>query len=109
MSEIEPTVRETRYEVSLLPEDNINAHTWMVAVEYRGRGRWAVLHHGYCLGTDGEWSYESMPSGREDEWLAMHRFDLDTALRLAKEHAPKLTINGMTAADVLARTRKDNT
>ena len=41
------------------------------------------------------------PSGREDDWLATHRFDLDTALNLAKEAAPKLTTNGFTVADAL--------
>lgn len=105
MSDVpEPTVRVTRYEVSCLPQDNINAHHFTITVEWRGDDRWAVLHHGFCLGADGEWDDEPRPSSREDDWLETHRFDLDTALILAKREAPKLTINGLTAADVLART-----
>src|SRR5258708_24235279 len=29
----------------------------------------SVLHSGQCLGTDGEWDWESIPSDRSDEWL----------------------------------------
>src|SRR5690606_407223 len=66
MSDVpEPTVRVTRYEVSCLPQDNINAHHFTITVEWRGDDRWAVLHHGFCLGADGEWDYEPRPSSRE--------------------------------------------
>lgn len=99
----EPTVRVTRYEVSCVPPDNIDAPHFTVAVEYRGRDLWAVVRMGECLGTDGEWDFEPRPSSREDDWLDTHRFDLDTALRLAKEVAPELTVNGFTVADVLAK------
>ena len=98
-----PRVRATRFEVSLLPEDDINYPFYAVAVEDRGAGRWAVVRHRQCLGVDGEWSWESIPSEREDEWLAAHRFDLDTALRLAREAAPGVTVNGITAVEVLRR------
>lgn len=97
------TVRPTRYEVSCIPEDNVNARHFTLKVEYRGRGLWAVTDGVDCLSESGEWSYERIPSNREDEWLAAHRFDLDTALRLAKEAAPKMTVNGHTVAHVLAR------
>lgn len=40
---------------------------------------------------------------REDDWLAAHRFDLDTALKLAREAAPHVTVNGRTVADALTR------
>jgi hypothetical protein len=102
----EPAVRPTRYEVSCLPEDNINAHHFTILVEHRGGDRWAVKDGFYCLGTDGDWEYESIPSERTDEWLATHRFDLDTALRLAKEAAPEMTANGWTVADVLSRAKE---
>ncbi|MET9222376.1 hypothetical protein ABZX65_26930 [Streptomyces sp. NPDC003300] len=97
------TVRPTRFEVSLLPEDDINYPVFVVAVEARGRGRWAVIRHRKCLGANGEWSYESIPSEREDEWLDAHRFDLETAKRLAIEAAPGISVNGMTAAQAVAR------
>ncbi len=99
----EPTVRATRYEVSCLPPDNINAHHFSITVEWRGRDRWAVCRFKECLGTDGEWDYEPMSSSREDDWLATHRFGLDEALELAKTAAPLMTVNGLTVADVLAR------
>lgn len=99
----EPTVRTTRYEVSCLPLDDIDAPHFTIAVEWRGEGQWAVLRLGSCLGADGSWDYESRPSSREDDWKTTHRFDLDTALALAVEHAPKLTVNGHSVADVLAR------
>ncbi len=99
----EPTVRATQYDVCCLPEDNINHGVYAITVEYRGRNLWAVKRFGQCLSTDGEWDYESRPSEREDEWLAAHRFDLDAALRLAKEQTPKVTVNGFSAADALAR------
>jgi hypothetical protein len=99
----EPIVRATRYEVSCLPEDEWDAHLWDIAVEDRGGSRWAVTHHGKCLGRDGLWSCESIPSERRDEWLAEYRFDLDEALELAKRQAPIVKINGFTAADYLAR------
>ena len=100
----EPTVQATRYEVSLLPEGDVNRLLYTINVEYRGGDRWAVVRHRQCMNALGEWSWESVPSEREDEWLAEHRFDLDAALRLAKEHAPKVTVNGRTAVDACRRT-----
>jgi hypothetical protein len=100
MTVIEPRV--TEYTACALPEDNINAGSFAITVVYRGRGLWAVSRLGRCLGSDGEWDFESVPSERRDEWLATHRFDEATALRLAVEQAPKVTVNGWTVAAVLA-------
>lgn len=100
----EARVRPTRYEVSCLPADDINAHCFTVGVEWRGGDRWAVTRYSQCLGRDGAWSYESIPSERRDDWLAGHRFSLDEALILAKEHAPKVRVNGWTVAQALAVT-----
>lgn len=99
----EPTERVTRYEVSCLPPDNINAYHFTITVEWRGGDLWAVLHHGYCLGADGEWDYEPRPSSREDDWLETHRFTLGIALMLAKQEAPKIRVNGHTVAEALRR------
>lgn len=98
------SVMATEYTVCALPEDYIYAHSFAITVAYRGRGLWAVSRHRMCLGTDGKWDWESIPSERTDEWLATHRFDLDTALALAKQEAPKITVNGFSVADVLSRT-----
>lgn len=99
----EPAVRTTAYAVSCVPEDNINAWHFTVKVEYRGRGLWAVTDGIGCFNIDGDRSYESTTSERRDEWLAEHRFELDTALALAKRVAPLLRVNGYSVADVLAR------
>lgn len=57
--------------------------------------------------TAAPWDYEMRPSEREDEWLATHRFDEAIALRLAKEAAPHVTVNGRTVADALAQQRTE--
>lgn len=100
----EPTVRATRYEVSLLPADDINYHLYAINIEDRGADRWAVIRYGSCLAADGTWSYELRPSSREDDWLATHRFTLAEALRLAKAAAPRVIVNGITAVEAYRRT-----
>lgn len=97
----EPIVQATRYTVNCLPE-GVDSHAFEITVEYRGQDRWAVTRHGRCLGTDGTWDHELRPSEREDDWLSTHRFDLDTALGLAREAAPHVRVNGFTVADALA-------
>lgn len=92
-----PRVEITQYLVTVFPGPSINSPVYDVTVERRAPGRWAVCRLSRCLGADGVWDYEPNPSSREDDWLAAHRFDLDTALRLAAEAAPKVTVNGMTA------------
>jgi hypothetical protein len=99
----EPFVQATRYEVSLLPADDINRSVFTIDVEFRGGDRWAVVRHRQCLNAEGEWSWESLPSEREEEWLAEHRFDLDTAQQLAKKAAPHLIVNGRSALEVYLR------
>jgi hypothetical protein len=105
-----PYVQMTRYEVSLLPPGDINRRYFTLYVEARGDDSWAVTN-GFreCLDATGEWSHESLPSGRADEWLATHRFDLSAALRLAKKHAPLMTINGITAVEALRRSTVEAT
>ena len=96
------TATPTAYQVSCLPIDHAAARHLSVWVKWRGENRWAVTDGGMrCLSRNGEWGFEPQTSSRTDEWIAAHRFDFDTALRLAKEAAPHLTINGLTVADVL--------
>ncbi len=90
----------SRYTVSVLPADHDAARHFTITVEHRGRDRWAVCHLGRCLSAGGGWSDEPRPSDATDEWLDGHRFDLDTALRLAEQAAPGLVCNGRTAAEV---------
>lgn len=96
------TVHPVGYQVSCLPLDHRAARHLSVWVKWRGRGLWAVTDDGgRCLNANGEWVWEPQVSSRTDAWIAGHRFDLDTALRLAKEAAPHLTVNDLTVADVL--------
>lgn len=101
----EVIVQITRYEVSVLPETDINRSVYTINVENRGHDRWAVVRHSRCMNAKGDWSWESVPSEREEEWLAEHRFNRMTALELAKWAAPRITVNGRTAAEVWQRTR----
>lgn len=97
----------TRYAVSGLPPDDPESATWGLAVEYRatpGKRSWAVCFGGHqCLSRKGEWEYEPSPSNRTPRWLGQHRFTFDEAMEWARRLAPKITVNGLTAADVLAR------
>lgn len=118
MAEIpEPEVRITRYEVSCLPPDYPDANVFTLTVEWRGEDRWAVRRGGAIYDAEGNrsWGYV-WEDGREpvtaeervsyqqgyDAWMASHRFDLDTALGVAKKVAPLLTVNGWTVERVLA-------
>ena len=101
----EPIVTPTRYQVTCIPEsvNPLESDLFAITVEYRGHGLWAVLKRRECLSKSDEWDYEPLPSSREDDWLAEHRFDLDTALERAKHHAPLVKINGHTVESVLAK------
>ncbi|MDG4799033.1 hypothetical protein [Micromonospora sp. WMMD980] len=106
MSETNPPVahaRLTEMTFCALPEDNINHDIYAVTVTWRGGEQYAVKRHSQVLGADGEWDYEPSPSNRNDEWIATHRFDYDTACRLAMEACQHITVNGLTVADALAR------
>lgn len=97
-------VQITEYEVSILPEGDINRPLYTINVSYRGEGRWAAVRHHACLNSKGEWSYELRPSEREDDWLAEHRFNRMTALELARKAAPQIVVNGQTATEAYQRT-----
>lgn len=56
------------------------------AAQMDGTYLWAVRRDGNCLGLDGHWSYEPLPSSRGDEWLALHRFPTaQAAIRALKQ------------------------
>jgi hypothetical protein len=97
------TTQITRYDVSCLPEGHVDRYVFTVTVEYRGKGRWAVCWLRDCADRNGVLDFEPIPSGREDEWLDSHRFDLDTALDIAVHVATQLKVNGWTVPAVLAR------
>jgi hypothetical protein len=106
-------VRPRSFEVTIWPEemqDEINAGTWCLTVAYRGGNLWGVFRGAgsgnVCLGRDGTWSF-----GRPDDagdpgaWVRNYRFTMAGALSLAREWAPKMRTNFMTAAEALERDR----
>jgi hypothetical protein len=95
-------VTTTEWSVNCLPEDDPERSNWTITVKYRGRGLWAIKHGAFCLSKAGEWDYEMLPSELTDDWLADHRFDQETAIELARKHAPSITVNGLTPAGLLA-------
>jgi hypothetical protein len=103
----EATVLATEYSVNCVPEDDINGHVFEIRVQYRGAGRYAVIRGGdMCLGADGTWDFGVKEYDRGDDWLNAHRFDLETALDLAKQQARLVTVNGHTVTDALAMQKK---
>lgn len=103
MTDIKPVV--VAYSVCAMPDDHIDHHLFELKVEqtHSQLNTWAVRWMGRCLDADGGWDYEPLPSSREDDWLAAHRFDLETALAIAVKAAPSITVNGWTPATALAR------
>lgn len=99
-----PKVHVNRYTVSCLPPTNPLAVHFKLAVSERMPDKWAVTNiTGECLSADGQWDPELNASQRPDGWDLTHRFDLATALRLAKAEAPMVIVNGVTVAEALAR------
>lgn len=105
------TQHVTEVTVSVLPVGHIERETWGLKVVYRGHAyeprddgdRYAVKHLSRCLTADGGWEMEPIPSERDDDFIARTRFGYVEAIRRATEQAPHVRVNGMTAADVLAR------
>lgn len=98
-----PMVRPVQYEVSCLSENDPARRHYTLRVVHKGSEKWAVTDGPLSLGAGGEWDYER---GEGPEWLKEHRFDLATALDLARKHAPEVELNDQTVRDVLARRRK---
>jgi hypothetical protein len=87
-----PSAMVTEYRVSCLPNGHrIRRHFEIEVRHWRG-DLWLVRHACYYLTVPGEWS--------PDYQQAVHA-DLDSALRLARQEAPKITVNGFTVADAL--------
>jgi hypothetical protein len=101
----------TSYAVSCVPEDHVDAYHFTLKVEYRPGGRWVLMGGSRFLSRTDTWSrgyywteqdFAGAKAGRE-AWLAEHWHDENTALELARKHAPLMTVNGYTVASVLAR------
>ncbi|MET7795705.1 hypothetical protein [Streptomyces decoyicus] len=87
----------TRYEVSVLPADDINRRYFVLFVELTRRGAWVITdgHGGYDR--DGGWT-----PGRDS---GIEYADVEEALALARRLAPALAVNGHTATDAYRRTQ----
>lgn len=97
-------VHVSRYTVSCLPRSHPLAVHFTLAVAETVPGRWTITNlFGECLSADSRWDPYLTPSLRPDGWDLTHRFDLPAALRLAKAEAPRLTANGVTVTEALAR------
>lgn len=62
------------YVIDLSPRESVRIER---AVQIAGPAKWAVRLHGDCLNRTGEWEWEPMPSGRDDDFLERCRFDTD--------------------------------
>lgn len=79
------------------PHDRDAVRYFAVRVVWRGGNRWAVTHMADCWSLDG-WQYESMPSSRTEEFLAISRFPLEEAVAIARNVVDSISINGSTWA-----------
>lgn len=93
-------VQLTCVAVSPLPIEHPDWEMYAIKVQWRGNDVWAVTRGRQCLNRDGEWEWEPLLSNGSEEFLARCRFDYDTALRLAVDAAPKVRINGRSAAEI---------
>ena len=101
-------VRATHYQVSLVPENLADRRWYTIHVHYHGRGKWIVYveRHNpaasvpdlHWLEADGTWA-----TSDDQSLFDVPEYDLETALRLAQEAAPKVTVGSLTAAEVVAR------
>lgn len=99
-----PWVLCTEHRVCAVPRSVPSWQAWSLKVVWRSENRWAVADgFGRCLSRDGEWSWESSPSERTEEWIAEHRFDLDTAMALAISACEHVEVNGFTPEQEVAR------
>ena len=104
----EPQVQATHYEVTLVPREQANGRWYIVHVAHHGRGKWIVYREHCelgetkselrCLAADGTWFVPEDPF-----WFSAPAYDLETALRLAREAAPKVMVGSLTAAEAVAR------
>lgn len=88
-----PTVQPTEYTISALPEHHHEYHLFALRVRRRAGDHWHVEHVGYTLTEDGDWAH---PRSEPDTW------GYDEAIRRGLAAATTVTVNGFTAADVLA-------
>lgn len=66
--------------------DDHGTSSYDITVELRSTNRWAICYGRSCWDIrENEFIYESMPSGRTEDYIKNTRFSLDEALKLAEE------------------------
>ncbi|WP_328436935.1 hypothetical protein OHA71_06555 [Streptomyces sp. NBC_00444] len=93
----------TQY-VCHLPKNHRDYRLYAIRLERRANGLWAATRGEECLNSDGGWEYELRNSDRagNQRWTKTHYFDFATIRRMANKAKPHVTVNGRSAADVLA-------
>lgn len=97
----EAVIRIAKYAVSCLPRAHRSYWHFTVWVVERAPNEWEVRADGTVHDADGNPIWGPLPLEDREAWHARHRFDLDTAVEIAKKIAPTLTVNGYTVADAL--------
>lgn len=91
----------TEYRVSAAPLDHDDGWRFALVVRWN-RGTWMVTDAAEpadYMGADGRWSWETPSERHAEGWRDAYRFDLPDALRIAREAAPKVRVNGRTWAE----------
>ncbi len=93
----------SEFVVSVYPDrESISWSSFAITVKDCGPHGWGVIRWSRCLNRAGEWVNQPGRDDRDEAWFAAHRFDLDTALQLARAAAPHLRSNGSTPAECWA-------
>ncbi len=95
----------TEYRVAPCPLNDPDARHFALivrAVKF-APDKWVVtdgFEPGGYMAPDGRWHWDVLPDagGWPDDWRDAYRYDLDAALRIAREAAPKQVVNGGTWA-----------
>ncbi|MEU3011089.1 hypothetical protein [Nocardia asteroides] len=93
MTAPDPIVTVTAYAVSCLPEGHPARRYYRLDVRRQGE-HWVIEQGGEYLALDGTWSTDPWPYETAESALAVAQF-----------HAPRLTVDGRTTADILGGAR----
>lgn len=87
MTDRPPTPIATRYTVSALPLDDINARHVSVYIDWRPEDRWVVtdgFQPAQFLDASGVWAYRDHDEMDYEAWRENFHHDFETASRLAQ-------------------------
>jgi hypothetical protein len=96
VDDLEVLVEVSHFDVSVLPEDDINRSSYTLKVQRNKYGKWHV--------TDGRLWYDIHGEGHVSRLSAAEYRDAVGALTLARRIAPDMYAHGMTARERYQRT-----